>query len=247
VAVVNQAAARQFFGGETEAVGRRFRFGTGQDNPWTEVVGVVGDARNRGLDLPPAPEIWLSLEQFPSWWNQLFVLVRSGLPAASLLPSIRGIVRDMDPLQPLYLVRTMEQVQSEAAMPRRVPALLVSIFAGFALLLAAVGVYGVVSYGVSQRAAEIGVRLALGAGAAQVRRMVVRQALLPVAAGAAAGLAIAVALGTVMSRVLFEVRAWDPLALGGVIVTLGLAAAAASWFPARRASRISPAKVLGTS
>jgi putative ABC transport system permease protein len=146
----------------------------------------------------------------------------------------------MDPQQPIYAVQTLEEAESGLTASRRLPALLVSIFGAFALILAAVGVYGVVSYGVTQRTSEIGVRIALGASRGQVRGLIVRQAMLPVAIGAAAGLGAAIALGRLMSRLLFEVSAYDPVALGLVLTALALSAIVASWLPARRASALNP-------
>ena len=147
----------------------------------------------------------------------------------------------MDPEQPIYVIMTVDEVFALANAPRRLATLFIAAFAGFALLLAVAGVYSVVSYGVNQRTQEIVLRMTLGASSQSLRRLIVGQALVPVAVGAGIGLTGAVALGRVMSGLLFDVEAGDPLTLGGVIVTLLVSAALASYLPARRASTLDPA------
>ncbi|HKG90903.1 MAG TPA: ABC transporter permease, partial [Gemmatimonadaceae bacterium] len=244
VAVINEEAARRLFPGQ-EPIGRRLR--TSKTGRWFEVVGVVGTTRNAGLDRPPQPEVFSSVRQALGQNNQLFLLVRAD-PAAGdprrLLPLVRREVRALDPDQPVYAVQTVEEAFATAAGPRRAATLTLTLFGLFALALAAVGIYGVVSYAVSERTREIGVRIALGARAGQVRRLMVRQAMLPVALGAAAGSAGAVALGRAMGGILFEVRGSDPLTLGSAVALLGAVALAASYLPARRASRLDPVAAL---
>ena len=150
----------------------------------------------------------------------------------------------LDPEQPIYAIMTVDEAFALANAPRRLATLFIAAFAGFALLLAVAGVYSVVSYGVHQRTQEIGLRMTLGASGQSVRRMIVGQAMVPVAVGAGVGLAGAVALGRVMSGLLFEVGAGDPLTLGAVILTLLASAALASYLPARRASALDPASAL---
>ena len=137
-------------------------------------------------------------------------------------------------------MQTVDEAFATATGPRRIATMALTLFAAFALILAGVGIYGVVSYAVSERTREIGLRMALGAQQRQVRHLVVRQAMLPVAVGAAVGLAGAVALGRVMAGILFEVRGTDPLTITLVALLLGLVALAASYVPARRASRLDP-------
>jgi putative ABC transport system permease protein len=161
-----------------------------------------------------------------------------------MLPAVRAEVAAMDPEQPIYAIATVQEVFANANATRRLATLLIAAFAAFALLLAVAGVYSVVSYGVNQRTQEIGLRMTLGASRDSVRRLIVGQALVPVAGGAAVGLAGAVALGRVMSGLLFEVGAADPLTLGGVVLTLIVAAGCASYLPARRASSLDPATAL---
>ena len=244
VAVINEEAARRFFPGQ-DPIGQRLR--TGKNGRWFEVVGVVGTTRNAGLDRPPQPEVFVSVRQALGGNNQLFLLVRAD-PATGdprrLLPLVRREVRALDAQQPVYAVQTVEEAFATAVGPRRAATLTLTLFGLFALALAAVGIYGVVSYAVSERTREIGVRIALGARTGQVRRLMVRQAMLPVALGAVAGVAGALALGRVMGGILFEVRGSDPLTLAAAVALLVTVALAASYVPARRASRLDPVAAL---
>jgi putative ABC transport system permease protein len=242
VAVVNETAARRYLGGD--AVGRRLRLGAADsESPWFEVVGVVGDTKNRGLDVPAEPELFASTRQALGN-NQFFLLVRTRVEPHSVLPAIREQVRALDPDQPVYAIRTIEESFATIAAPRRLAAIVLALFGLFALALAGVGIYGVVSYAVTQRTREIGLRIALGAGRGQVRRMVVRQALVPVLIGAVAGMAGAVALGRLLASLLFDVRPTDPWTLAAVVALLLVIASFASWLPARRAARLSPIAAL---
>jgi hypothetical protein len=243
VAIVSESAARRFFGG-VDAVGRRLRMGSDEKAPWYEVVGVVASAANRGLDRPPEPEVYTSLAQDTGGWNQLFVLARTGGDPAALLPDVRAIVRSLDPEQSIYAVQTVEQAFGALALPRRVATGLVAAFAAFALALALSGIYSVVAYAAAARTREIGVRMAIGARASAVRGLVVRQALPPVLAGIAAGLAGALAAARPLQALLFEVRGTDPLTLGAVSALFALTALLAAYGPARQASRIDPVRAL---
>jgi putative ABC transport system permease protein len=211
-----------------------------------EVIGVVGSTRNRGLDAEPAPEVFGSTRQLVGAWNQLFLLLRTSGDPRAALPAVRAEVKALDPDQPVYLIRTLEEAfaGTQQAAIRRVSMSVLATFAIFALLLAAVGIYAVSSYAVSQRTREIGLRIALGAERQQVRRLMVRQALLPVAVGALVGLGGSLALGRVMSSLLFEVSATDPLTIVAVAGLMTVIALAASWLPARRASNLSPTAAL---
>ncbi len=244
VAVINEVLARRFFPAE-DAIGRRFKVGgPDSDDPWIEIVGLVGATQNRGLDSEPEPEIFVSSRQAAGWWNQLFLVIRTAVEPRSVLPLVREHVRAMDPQQPVYAIRTVEEAFAASALTRRVSTNMLTLFGLFALILAGVGIYGVVAFAVSQRTREIGVRMALGAEGRSVRRLMVRQALVPVGLGAVAGLAGAVALGRVMSSLLFEVSGSDPATLVAVTVVLASIALLASYIPARRASRLDPVKAL---
>jgi predicted lysophospholipase L1 biosynthesis ABC-type transport system permease subunit len=244
VGVLNEAAARRYLPGE-DPVGRRLKIGGPDDQaPWWEIVGVVASTQNRGLDESPFPEVFAVHEQVGGTQNQLFLLLRTEAEPRSLLPSVRGVVAGMDPDQPVYAIRTVDEAFAGAASTRRATTLLLTIFGVFALILAAVGIYAVVSFTVSERTQEIGVRIALGAEGAQVRRLVIRQALVPVLVGAMVGVGLAVPLGMGLQDLLFGIGVADPLTLGSAAAILVGAAILASWIPARRASGMDPVEAL---
>ncbi len=214
------------------------------DTPWREIVGVVGSTRNLGLDEEPFPEIFAVHDQVGAIQNQLFLVLRTDDEPEGLVPAVREAVLEMDADQPVYAIRTIEEAYAQGVASMRAATLFLSVFAGFALVLAAVGVYSVVSYTVSDRTKEIGVRIALGADRARVRRLVVGQALLPVVIGAAVGVAAAVAVSGGLERLLFGVGGSDPLTLSLVAGLLVSVAALASWVPAFRAARLDPVDAL---
>ena len=242
VAVINEAAARRYFP-DADPIGKRFKT-AGTDSPWVQVVGVVRSVSNRGLEVPPQPQFFANIRQLPGVSNQLFLVVRSAGDPRALLGPVQKEVTALDPNQSVYAVQTVDEVFAAAAAPRRLGTIALVTFALFALALAATGIYAVVSYGVSERTKEIGVRIALGASATRVRYLVVRQAMLPVAVGGAIGLALAVAAGRALSGFLFGISGTDPLTLGGVTFLLAGFAVAASYFPARRASLLAPTVAL---
>jgi putative ABC transport system permease protein len=246
VAVVNETAARRFFPGQS-AVGRRIRLGDDASTPWTEIVGVVGDVRNHGLDAPTAPEVFVPVsQQVAGWNNQLFLLVRATGDPAALLPAVRKAVAAIDADQPVYLIATLEQAFARSVSQRRIAMVLVTIFAGVALVLAAVGIYGIMSYMVNERTHEIGIRMALGARRADVVMMVVRETLRLVAIGLVLGLGGALALGRAMSSLVFGIGTSDPATLAAVALVLGIVAVIASLIPARRATGVAPVEALRT-
>ena len=243
VAVINQAAARRFFGGD-DPLGRRFRLGgPGDEAPWIQVVGLVANTRNRALDAPPQPEIYGSFLQV-SEGNQFFLMARTAGEPRGVLPAVRRQVAALDPDQPVYAIRTLREVMAASVAEKRIATLALSFFAAFALLLASLGIYSVVAFGVAERTREVGLRMALGAEARQVRRLVIRQALLPVTAGGVAGLVLAFALQGFLQALLFRISATDPATFVGVTGVLLAVATLASWLPARRASRLDPAVAL---
>jgi putative ABC transport system permease protein len=244
VAVLNETAARRLVPGG-DPIGSRFRIG-GPDSeiPPFEVVGIVGDTHNRGLEIPPQSEIYVSSLQADGVWNQLFLMVRTTVEPRSVLPAVRREIQSLDPEQPVYAIRTLAETFAGSQFTRRVSTRMLILFGGFALILAAVGIYGVVSLAASQRTREIGVRMALGAQEGQVRSLMVRQVLIPVGLGALAGLAGSIALGRLLSGLLFQVSPGDPLTLATVATVLVGIALAASYVPARRASRLDPVSAL---
>jgi len=244
VTVVNQVVVNRYYGGRNP-VGQRLKVGSADsDEPWFEIVGVVGSTRNRGLDQPPAPEVYALHAQVGDFQNQLFLVARTTVEPMSVLPAVRQVVAEMDPDQPVYAIRTVDDALAQAASTRRVTTLLLTLFGAFALVLAAVGVYSVISFTVSERTQEIGVRVALGADGGRVQSLVVRQALPPVLIGAAVGLATSIPVGRALSGQLFGIGAMDPLTYGCVSALLLVVAVSASWIPAWRASRLDPVEAL---
>ena len=240
VAVVNEAAARKYFGGGS-AIGRRIALGESAPPRWVEVVGVVGDVRNRGLAEAPAPEVFVPVrQQLAGWNNQLFLAIRTQSDPLAMLPAVRRTIASVDPQQPMYMIRTMDAAFDNAVSQRRAAMLLITIFAGVALVLAAVGIYGLMSYMVNERTHEIGIRMALGAAGGDVLGLVVRQTVRLVAIGAVLGIAGALALGRALTSLVFEVRPNDPTTLTVVTVLLMLVALAATLVPAMRATRVTP-------
>jgi putative ABC transport system permease protein len=240
VLILNEALARKLFPGE-DAIGKRFRspaYGKGQ----AAVVGVVADVRHDGLDQDVTPEIFA-----PYWqnaWSQITLTIHTQVDPLSLISSVRRQALSVDSNMPVYEVMTMEQRLSDSVSSRRFNLLLLGAFALFALILAAVGVYGVIAYAVTRRTHEIGVRMALGARAPDVLRLFIRQGMSLVAAGVAIGLLGALALTQVMKSLLFGVSAIDPLTFALVASLLALVALAACYLPARRATKVDPIAAL---
>jgi putative ABC transport system permease protein len=207
-----------------------------------EIVGVVTNTRNRGLREPSSPEIFVPIHQQLN--NQLFVLVRGETDAAGLLPIVRQQIATLDPDQPIYAVRTMDQVMAAARFTSRFSVILFGTFAVVALSLAAIGIYGVMSYAVGARTHEIGVRMAVGAARASVLWLVLWQVLRLTGLGVLVGLAGVLALGRVMRQALFEVQPTDPVTMALVATLLASVGIVAGWLPARRASRVDPMTAL---
>jgi putative ABC transport system permease protein len=238
VGVVNQALAQQYFPGE-DPVGRQLRFG---DEP-LEIIGVAPSVLNAGLERPPEPEAFAPMDVVGGG-NQFFLMVRTSVDPDALLTLIREAVRSIDAEQPIYAIRTMEEAFAGALAARRFTTLSLAVFAMLALILAAVGIYAVVAFAVSERTREIGVRVALGAKSGQVRWLVVRQALVPVIIGGVLGLGGAIAVGRLLASQLFDVAPADPATLLAVVAGFGLVALLASYIPARRATRLDPLRAL---
>ena len=240
VAVINESASRRYFGGGS-ALGRRIAFGDASPPRWVEVVGIVGDVRNRGLTQPTAAEAFVPVrQQLAGWNNQLFLTIRTQSEPLAMLPAVRRTIASVDPLQPVYMIRALDDAFAEAVSQRRAAMLLITIFAGVALVLAAVGIYGLMSYMVNERTHEIGIRMALGAAGGDVLGLVVRQTVRLVVIGAALGIAGALALGRALTSLVFEVRPSDPTTLVTVTVLLTVVALAATLVPALRATRVTP-------
>ena len=240
VVLVNEALARRDYPGENP-VGKRITV-EWYDTLRAEIVGVVGSVRETGPAADPAPAIYIPYAKRP---DDVFHLVArtTGDPEA-LAGAVREMVRSVDPNQPVTEIRTLEQVAGEAVARPRLYLLLLGGFAALALLLAAIGLYGVIAYSVTQRRPEIGVRVALGASRADVLRLIVGQGMRLTAAGLVAGLVGALALTRLMESLLFGVDATDPLTLAATAILLAGVALAATWLPARRAAGTDPMTAL---
>lgn len=237
VAVVNQALARTVFAGQDPIGKYILNFGPQMDK--IQIVGVVGDVRHVGLETAPRPEVYLPFGQ--GHWPSVFMVVRSKTEdPLALASAAQNVVNSVNKNIPLANVRTMQDVIADSVMRRRFAMMLLSIFAGLAMLLAAIGLYGVMSYSVSQRTREIGVRMALGAQTVDVLRMIVTQGMLLVLVGVGVGLAASIGLTRLMSGLLYGVSATDPLTFVGVAGILALIALAANYLPARRAAKTDP-------
>jgi len=239
VVMINQTFARRFFPDE-DPIGKRFVYGMpdGPNPPWLTIVGVVGDTRRTGFDAEIRPETYLPYSQTPD--RSMYLVVRAASSPMPVIQPVRDAVWAIDKDQAVFSVETMDQLLSEMMAQRRFNMLLLAIFAGAALILAAVGIYGVMSYSVTQRTHEIGVRIALGAGRATVLRQVAGQGMMLAAAGIGLGLAGSLALTRLMAGLLFEVHATDPVTFVLIPLLLGGVALAASVIPARRAMKLDP-------
>jgi putative ABC transport system permease protein len=236
VALVNESMAREFWPGE-DPVGKRFRMGDTK-GPWKTVVGVVGDVLHKGLDAPHTIQVYLPNTQFTD--SMVILAVRTSNDPVSLAAAVRSEITSLDPQVPISEVATMEEVVSLSVANQRFGALLFLLFGAIALVLTAVGIYGVISYGVAQRRHEIGIRLALGATRREVLRLLIREAMKPALLGAALGLSAALGLTRLLSRLLYDVKPTDPLVFVAVLVLLISVALLASYVPARRATRVDP-------
>ncbi|HET9985181.1 MAG TPA: ABC transporter permease [Longimicrobiales bacterium] len=238
--VINEALAREHFPGE-DPIGKRMAY-EWDDLIVGEIVGVVEDTRDAGVAEPPAPAIYRAFAQAPS--RLLNVVIRTAGDPMTLAGPAREVVRRLDPNLPVASVRSMESVVSEATARPRLSGYLLGAFAAIALLLAAIGLYGVISYGVAQRRGEIGVRVALGAARGDIVGLIVRQGMTVTAAGLALGLAGALALTRLLRSLLFGVTTTDALTFAAVPLLLVTVALVASYLPASRAARQDPATAL---
>jgi putative ABC transport system permease protein len=243
VALINQTMARRFWPKE-DPVGKRLAAGLthGQQTPWITVVGVVGDIRHTSLAQPPQPEFFLPYPQHPE--TQMFLAIRTTADPSGFAPVLRAAVAGVDKEQPISEVGSLEHSLADSIAPRRFAVLLVGAFAGLAVALAAVGIYGVTSFVVTRRRHEIGVRLALGAAGGEVLRLIVGQGMSLTALGLGIGWAAAWALTRILRSLLFGITATDPLIFGVVPVLLAAVTALACYLPARRAMRIAPVAAL---
>ncbi len=245
VVIVNERFANKFFPGQN-VVGKRIKPGLAADetgDKMREIVGVVGNVKHLSLKNEDSPEMYLPRTQIPFDIVSLVVRGNVSNPAA-LTPAIRKELAKLDPAIPLTSIRVFDEYISRSLARPRFNALLLSIFAGTALILTAIGIYGVLAYSVSQRTNEIGIRIALGAGQSNIFRLVVGQAMMLVAISMAFGLAGAIAATRLLNSLLFGVGAWDPMTFAAIVLLIGAVAFLAAWLPARRATRVDPVVAL---
>ena len=234
VVVINETMARRYWPTE-DPMGQRIDF---DDDELGEIVGVVGDVRFDGLDREPRPEVYISYQQ-QSLRFMTLVIKTNGNPLDSV-GAVRSQILAIDPDLPVFKAESLEHIVSESVARPRFNMYLLGVFALIALMLSVIGIYGLMSYSVSQRTHEIGIRMAMGARAGDVIRMIVGQGMLLAAAGIGIGLVAAVALTRVFSSFLFGVAATDPITFGIVTVLLALVTLVAIYVPARRATRVDP-------
>jgi putative ABC transport system permease protein len=240
VALVNAMLAKQFFPNE-DPVGKRFMFGhpsPSSPSQWLTIVGVVGDTKMYGLANPARLEVYTSCLQGPV--GDMNLLVKSANDPAALTSAIREVVSSIDKDQPIFAIATMNQLLSDSVATRRITLVLLGFFSGLALVLATIGIYGVISYSVSQRTHEIGIRMALGARRSEVLRLVLGQGMKLTLIGIGIGACAAFGLVRLMSSLLYGVSAADAETFVGVAVLLGIVAVLACYIPARRAMRVDP-------
>ncbi len=235
VAIIDESTALKYWP-DSDPLGRRVRFGRDATKPWTTIVGVVKDMKSDGLDIAGVPHIYVSLYQDNS--KRLSVVLRTSLPAALLEPKIRGEIQSIDPALPVFGVSSMNDVLDRSVASRRFSADLVGGFAGLAVLLASIGIYGVLAYIVGQRSREIGIRMALGARRGDILRMFLRKGVALAGMGIVAGLIASASTASLLANVLYGVRPHDPAVFLIVPVILLAVAALASYLPARRATKV---------
>jgi putative ABC transport system permease protein len=244
VAMINDRMARSLFGAENP-LGKRIMFGhpSAQRVPaWITVVGVVADTKLYGLANPSRLEFYIPMRQSVS--DSMRLVIKSGSDAGALTSAIKSAVAQIDKDQPVFGVVTMQKLIEDSVSTRRLTLILLGLFSGLALVLAAIGIYGVISYSVAQRAQEIGIRMALGAQAADVQRMILAQGARIAAAGIAIGIAAAFGMTRLMTMLLYSVNASDPLTFGSVALVLIAVAMLACYIPARRTTRVDPVVAL---
>jgi putative ABC transport system permease protein len=244
VAIIDETMANTYWPHE-DPLGKRIKQGDrGSPQPWRTIVGVVRHVRYRTLESPSRVEFYWPYEQTSFPLGTMSLAIHTATDPRALAGVVQKEVLAIDPDQPVYRIRTMAELVDESMARRRLSMFLLAIFAGIALALAAIGIYGIMSYSVAQRAHEVGIRMALGAGSGDVVRMVLGQSLWLAFAGIAAGLAGSLALTNFLSSLLFSIRAVDPLTFLSVSLILAIVALVASFVPAYRATTVDPVNAL---
>jgi putative ABC transport system permease protein len=237
VAIISKSTALYFWPGQ-DAIGKHLRGPCGDDKNWCQVVGVVGDVKQHHLEQASQLAVYAPFSQ--DTWAFLAFVVRTKLEPASAASAVEGAIHSVDPDEPVYNVRSMRDVEAASLSPQRLQIALIGLFAALALILACMGIYGVMAYSVAQRTSEIGVRMALGAHTGNVLSLVLGEGLRLAALGAAIGLAGSLFAARLLSGMLFGVAPSDPATFAGVAMVLVLVALVACYVPARRATRVDP-------
>ena len=244
VAVIDETTARKYWPGN-DPLGRRVRFGKDSTRPWTTVVGVIKDIKHDGLDIDGVPHIYVPVYQDPN--KQVSVALRTSLPVTLLEPQIRHEIQSMDAGLPVFNVSSMNDILDRSLASRRFSADLVGGFAGLAVLLASIGIYGLLAYLVGQRSREVGIRMALGAQQGDILRMFLRKGVTLAGVGIVVGLVISASTASLMASLLYGVRPHDPAVFLLVPLLLLAVATLASYFPAYRATQVNPIAALRES
>jgi predicted permease len=243
VAIVDESTARRYWAGR-HPIGRRLRFGQDPTRPWMTVVGIVRDIKNDGLDVDGVPHIYVSAFQrhdgVANVERDFSVVLRTSLPASALEPQIRRQVQSIDPGLPVYGVASMNELLDRSLAARRFSAQLVGGFAALSLLLAAIGIYGVLAYMVGQRSREIGLRMALGATRDDILKLILRKGIVLAGVGVTAGVILSASAASLMASLLYGVRPHDPAVFLAVPLLLLAVAVLASYLPAWRATKVDP-------
>jgi len=241
--VVNEAFVRRF-SPHRDAVGQRMQFVWRGQAHEAQIIGVVGDVRNDGLDMAAPPRVYESILQYPNIRLAVFLRTRSDVDVKATKDALSATVHGINPELPVFDVRTMADLMSASMARRQFSLRLMSVFAVSALLLAALGIYGVMAFVVSQRAQEFGIRMALGAKPQDILGLAFRPGLILTATGTIVGLGASIVVTRLMSSLLFGVSASDPMTFATVPALLGIVTMAACLIPARRATRVSPMEAL---
>jgi predicted permease len=237
VAIIDESTARKYWP-TRDPLGRQVRFGRDPTRPWLTVVGIIKDIKSDGLDIDGVPHIYVSTYQDPS--RRVSVVLRTSLPATLLEPQIRHEIQSIDPGMPVFNVSSMNDILDRSLASRRFSADLVGGFAGLAVLLASIGIYGLLAYMVGQRSREIGIRMALGAGRGGILKLFLQKGIVLAGLGIIAGMVFSASTASMMASLLYGVRPHDPAVFLIVPLLLFAVAALASYLPARRATKVNP-------
>jgi predicted permease len=251
VMIIGEATARKYWP-NANPIGSRVRLGGTADSVWREIIGIAADVRHQALDKEIRPEMYLPHAQFPSTMpdtvpaapSAMTLVIRTANEPTTMVADVRAAIRQMDPTLPVANVRTLDNVLAASVSTPRLATFLLGSFGALALVLSAIGVYGVMAYSVARRTGEIGIRIALGARTGDVLRLVVRQGMWPAVVGLALGAAAALAAARFMRGLVFGVSPTDAVSIVVSLVVLGLVALAATILPGRRGVRVDPAVAL---